>query len=92
MLIKQLYHRNCDHQKHVLMENRSILLADIVDQTTINSRVSIVLDAILYGTARTDSNGEIMINFIPENPGKKLLQIYEDESELMYEEILNFIR
>ena len=44
---------------------------------------------ILYGTARTDSNGEIMINFIPENPGKKLLQIYEDESELMYEEILN---
>ena len=74
------------------MENRSILLADIVDQTTINSRVSIVLDGILYGTARTDSNGEIMINFIPENPGKKLLQIYEDESELMYEEILNFIR
>ena len=52
----------------------------------------IVLDGILYGTARTDSNGEIMINFIPENPGKKLLQIYEDESELMYEEILNFIR
>ena len=67
-------------------------LADIVDQTTINSRVRIVLDGILYGTARTDSNGEIMINFIPENPGKKLLQIYEDESELMYEEILNFIR
>ena len=54
--------------------------------------VRIVLDGILYGTARTDSNGEIMINFIPENPGKKLLQIYEDESKLMYEEILNFIR
>ena len=74
------------------MFRMKIRLADTVDQTTINSRVRIVLDGILYGTARTDSNGEIMINFIPENPGKKLLQIYEDESELMYEEILNFIR
>ena len=74
------------------MFRMKIRLTDTVEQTTINSRVRIVLDGILYGTARTDSNGEIMINFIPENPGKKLLQIYEDKAEPMYEEILNFIR
>ncbi len=65
---------------------------DDIDQTTINSRVRIVLDDILYETARTDSNGEIVINFIPENPGKKLLQIYANDDKPVYEEILNFIR
>ncbi|MDI1494860.1 MAG: putative membrane protein [Cenarchaeum symbiont of Oopsacas minuta] len=65
---------------------------DNAKQMAVNSRVKIVLDDVLYETACPNSNNEIVVNFIPKYPGKNLLQVYADDTEPIYEEILNFIR